>query len=102
MCISDSIREEFDSPLFEASLAMVITWYGVTYFQGDNDTEVSIGISFSSCWYFKNSFFSPKGPVPYTNATQLSGRVVISRYMGPGVTTTVGSSCTTDPSGRKT
>ena len=60
MCISYSIREEFDSPLFEASLAMAITWYGVTYFQGDNDTEVSIGISFSSCWYFKNSFFSPK------------------------------------------
>ena len=31
----------------------------------------------------------PKGPVPYTNATQQSGRVVISWYMGLGVTTAV-------------
>ena len=30
-----------------------------------------------------------KGPVPYTNATQRSGRVVISWYMGPGATTII-------------
>ena len=39
---------------------------------------------------------------PGLNATRPSGRVVISRDMGQGVTTTIGSCSTTDPSGRKT
>ena len=42
-----------------------------------------------------------KGPVPYTDPTQQLSRVVIILYMGPGITTTVGSVCTTDPSGRE-
>ena len=42
------------------------------------------------------------GPVPYTDMTQRSDRVVISQYMRPGVTTIVGPVCTTDPSGRET
>ena len=43
-----------------------------------------------------------KAPVPYTNATQQLGRVVISWHIGPGLTTTVGSISATDPSGRET
>ena len=44
----------------------------------------------------------PKGPVSYADPTQQSSRVVLSCYMGPGVVTTVGGVCTTDPSGCKT
>ena len=42
-----------------------------------------------------------KGPVPYTDATQQSSRVVISRYMRPGLQQQSVAFCTTDPSGRK-
>ena len=49
-----------------------------------------------------SEFQLTKGPVPYTNATRQLSRVVMSRYMGPGVTTTVGSICTTSQSGRET
>ena len=38
-----------------------------------------------------------KEPVPYTNVTQQSGRVVIRQYIEPVVTTIFGCMCTTDP-----
>ena len=38
-----------------------------------------------------------KGPVPYTNVTQQSCRVVIRQYIEPVVTTIFECMCTTDP-----
>ena len=42
------------------------------------------------------------GPIYQRDSTVGSGRVIITRYMGPVVTTIVGSVCTTDLTGRKT